>query len=263
MSRLYGIIGALIISTMGFSQLNEVTIGYQLSLPQSAMKNGCYSGHGLHFGNFRHFKYVKGFSVGADFGIGSYASVSHPQQYVFRDGSITNTEAVLSSSLYYASLAARYVPFSRKNVSTFIEVQGGYFGMYSSIFIADPLDPLGCRALENRNLVGSGTAYWSPGAGLQILLNKNPKREVHTLTLGTRFISGRALEYANMNRIYHNHSNGPVQPSLEPSNGESPLMITFINVATNERHEHSVAELYTHPLRALQFNLSYSYRFGK
>ncbi|MCU0387861.1 MAG: hypothetical protein MUE71_04575 [Chitinophagaceae bacterium] len=262
MNKLYTFLIALLFSLASFGQLNQVTFGYQLSLPQATMKNGWNSGHGIHFGYHRYFKAIEGFSLGADIGIGNYALERQPQQYVFEDGTITNTEASLSSSLAYGALAARYEPLWRNKLSPFIEIQGGYFGMYSSLFIEDPRDPLGCRALESKDVVSSGTAFWSPGLGFDLELGKD-KNDIHGLALSARYVMGGQLEYANMNRLYHTH-NG--QTNGQPENtvaGESPLMVTFINVTTNQLHEHSVAELYNHPLRVLQFNLTYTYRFGK
>ncbi|HSK11787.1 MAG TPA: hypothetical protein VK907_01175, partial [Phnomibacter sp.] len=174
----------------------------------------------------------------------------------------TNTTANLTSSLGQFAFAARVSPLASKKVSPFFELQAGYFNMSSRIYIEDPTDPLGCRALEERNIVNSGTSFWSPGAGVQIFLGKGKNNEMHSLEVAARNIRGGKLEYANMNRLYHDHGQtGEPEPDL--TKGEFPYMVTFVNVTTNEQHQHSVAELYKHPLRVLQFNVTYSYRFGK
>jgi hypothetical protein len=261
MQKLYSSLFALLLASAAFGQLNEISGGYQLSLPQASMKNGWSSGHGINLAYYRHFAHIEGFSVGMDVGLGNYAMKNEPQRYVFRDGSVTHTTATLSSSLVYGALSARYSPITHKGFSPFVELQGGFFGMHSSIYIADPTDPLGCRALENRNILSSGTSFWSPGAGFKVQLGKPTKNEIHSLEFKARFIRGGNMEYANMNRLYHNHDQ-TAEP-FDPNKGESPLKVTFVNVTTNERHEHTVAELYEHPLRALQFNFTYSFRFNK
>ena len=262
MKKLYFLIPALFCSGLVLAQLNEFAAGFQFSMPQGAMKNGWSTGYGLNMGYYRHLANVKGLSIGADFGYGTYAMDTQPQEYRFRDGTITNTEVNLSSSLGYAAMATRYEPLLSKMFSPFVELQGGYFGMNSNLYIEDPTDPFGCRALENRTLVKSGTAFWSPGAGLKIQLSKCKLGDIHSIEIRARYIMGGELEYANMNRIYH-HQDQNSNGQEEMAKGEKPLVVTFINVTTNELHEHSVAELYKHPLRALQFNLSYNLRFSK
>ncbi len=243
------------------AQLNEFGVGYQLSLPQLTMKEGWNAGHGIQLSYFRHFKEADWLSAGTNIGIGSYAMKNQPQQYRFSDGSITNTTAALSSSIASAALAVRLSSFDDKKIRPFVELQGGHFWMYSTLFIEDPTDPLGCRALENRTLVKSGTMFASAGAGFQFLFGKGSKKDLHFLEISARSLFGNNLEYANMKRLYHNHTLATNPTTASP--GERPLVLTFINVTTNAQHEHTVAELYNHPLRVLQFNVQYAYRFSK
>lgn len=260
MKKLYFLLFLQALAFAVFAQANEFGLGYQLSLPQSEMKNGWNAGHGIQLSYFRHFEKAKWLSVGGNFGIGGYAMETQPQEYMFRDGTITNTDVILSSSLGSAALSTRMTAFTSKTVMPFVELQSGYFWMYSSLYIEDPSDPFGCKALESKTLVNSGTFFGSVGGGVQILLGKANYRGRHLLEMGARSVFGNNLEYANMNRIYNDHE---VTSEPLPAKGEKPLMVTFINVSTNEQHEHSVAELYNHPLRALQFNVQYAYRFGK
>jgi hypothetical protein len=261
MKKLYMFLFASVLVLSVSAQLNEFGIGYQLSLPQLKMKDGWSSGHGIQLSYFRHFKEADWLSVGTNIGIGSYAMKNQPQQYRFSDGTITNTTATLSSSLGSAALAVRLSPLAGKKAMPFIEIQGGNFWMHSTLFIADPTDPLGCRALENKTLVKSGTMFASAGAGLQLLLGKGKKNDLHFLEISARSLFGNNLEYANMNRLYHDHTS-VTNPTPEAPN-EKPLVVRFINVTTNVQHEHTVAELYNHPLRVLQFNVQYAYRFSK
>ncbi len=260
MKKLYLSAIVLMVSTIGFAQQHEFGIGYQLSLPRQMMEKGWNSGHGLNMDYFFHFKKVKGFSLGTHLGYGSYASQSQPQEYKFSDGTITQTTVDLSSSIASGSLSARYAPFIHKKVSPFAEIQGGYMDMFSDLYIEDPKDPLGCRALESNTLINSGSLFYAVGGGLQVYIGKSEKNK-HLLELSARTLWGGEMEYANMNRLY-NHADVTGNPMPEAEMGEKPLMVTFINASTSQQHMHRVAELYTHPLRMLQIQLQYVIRFN-
>ena len=244
-----------------FAQKHEFGFGYQLTLPMEMMQNGFNTGHGINLHYFKFIRSVKGLSLGAQLSYGLYASKEKPQHYVFSDGSSTHTTASLSSSMAFLGISARYAPFIRNKISPFVELNGGFMGMYSSLYIADPTDPLGCRALENATLVDSEKPYIGLGTGLQVYLGKGRKeKDQHLLELSARVIRGGNIEYANMNRTYDNQNNNPGAPLPSPEAGQTPLMITFINVSSSQQHMHSVAELYDHPLRMAQFQLQYIFR---
>lgn len=263
MIKFYCSLFCLLASTFLFAQKHEFGIGYQLSLPRQMMEKGWNSGHGLNMDYFYHFKKVKGLSLGTHLAYGSYASQSQPQEYKFSDGTITNTTVDLSSSIASASLSARYAPWVSKKVSPFAEVQGGYMGMFSNLYIEDPADPLGCRALESNTLVNSGSLFYALGGGIQVYIGKSKEKSknIHLLELSARTLWGGEIEYANMNRLY-NHAEVTGNPMPDAEMGEKPLMVTFINASTSQQHMHTVAELYNHPLRMLQIQLQYVVRIN-
>lgn len=263
MKKNYFLLFTLLASLHVFAQKHEFGIGYQLSLPRQMMEKGWNNGHGLNLDYFFHPKTVKGLSLGTQLGYGLYASQSQPQQYKFSDGTITNTTVDLSSSIASASLSARFAPWVSKKISPFAEIQGGYLGMFSDLYIEDPTDPLGCRALESNTLVSSGTLFYALGGGIQVFIGKskdNPKN-IHLLELSARTLWGGEMEYANMNRLY-NHADVTGNPMPDPETGEKPLMVTFINASTSQQHMHTVAELYNHPLHMLQIQLQYVFRLN-
>lgn len=261
MHKLYLSLYCLLASTFLFAQKHEFGIGYQLSLPRQMMEKGWNNGHGLNMDYFFHPKTIKGFSIGTHLGYGSYASQSQPQVYRFIDGTITHTTVDLSSSIASGSLSARFAPWVSKKVSPFAEVQGGYMGMFSNLYIQDPADPLGCRALESTTLVNSGSLFYALGGGIQVYIgkSKDKPKNIHLLELSARTLWGGEMEYANMNRLY-NHADVTSNPMTDPEMGETPLMVTFINASTSQQHMHTVAELYNHPLRMVQIQLQYVFR---
>jgi hypothetical protein len=262
MQKIYLLLPLLIAAIFAEAQRNEFGFGYQLSKPQGNMKNGWDAGHGIQMQYHRYLRDVKGLGFGVNFGYGNYAWERNPQQYRFPNGSVTNTTAVLSSSLVSAGASVKIVPFVNKRFSPFAEIQAGIFGMVSSIYIEDPADPLGCRALENRNLVSSSTFYQAAGIGVQWQPGKSSSGSRHLIELSIKGVRGGDMEYANMKHVYDQHSQTSVQNPRQGS-GERPLVVRFVNVQTNEQHDHSVAEIYNHPLRMVQLNLQYSFRFSK
>jgi hypothetical protein len=263
MKKLYLSTFILMASRFVFAQKHEFGIGYQLSLPRQMMEKGWNNGHGLNMDYFFHPKTVKGFSIGTHLGYGSYASQSQPQEYRFIDGTITYTNVNLSSSIASGSLSARYAPLISKKFSPFAEIQGGYLGMFSDLYIEDPRDPLGCRPLESNTLVSSGSLFFALGGGIQLYLGQGKKdgKQKHLLELSARTLWGGEMEYANMNRLY-NHAEVTGNPMPDPEMGETPLMVTFINASTSQQHMHTVAELYNHPLRMVQIQLQYVVRMN-
>jgi hypothetical protein len=150
-----------------------------------------------------------------------------------------------------------------KKFSPFAEIQGGYLGMFSDLYIEDPRDPLGCRPLESNTLVSSGSLFFALGGGIQLYLGQGKKdgKQKHLLELSARTLWGGEMEYANMNRLY-NHAEVTGNPMPDPEMGETPLMVTFINASTSQQHMHTVAELYNHPLRMVQIQLQYVVRMN-
>lgn len=91
---------------------------------------------------------------------------------------------------------------------------------------------------------------------MQVAFGKNPARARIFLEFQAKTVFGGKTEYANMNCLY-NHPNLTSPNVRGQTNTERPMLVNFVNVGTNELHEHTVAEIYNHPLRMWQFNINW------
>lgn len=259
------LLGTITISAA--AQSNALHFGYQGTVPQGLMKHGWTSGHGIHFGYSRALKSVPELSFGGTMSYGLYASKRQPQQYVFSDGSTTFTHVNLSSSIATFAGTTRYTFFPDRKVTPFAELQAGYFGMFSDLYIEDPTDPLGCRALEASNVVSGGTLYGSVGTGFTFNLGRPGTGQRHQLQVGVWSGRGGNIEYANMSKLVHRDHAFPTAAGTNELNvrgNPRPLMATFVNVTNNNTlHQHSIAEVYNHKLRMLQVQVSYTWWFKR
>jgi hypothetical protein len=258
MKKFYTLLTLTFITLLAAGQRSNIVLGYLYSTPQAAMKDGWNQAHGLQMAYLWDVGESRKFSLGPQLGFGSYANNTSEQHYSFQGAPPTITTASLHSALSNFGLTGRYHPLgqAQKRISPFAEVQSGYQNMRSSISFPDPTDMSDCPAHEQTNVVSNGTMYGSLGGGIQIAFGKAKGNARNHLELSARSVFGGQIEYANMNRLY-NHPNLTSPTVRGQSANERPLLLNFVNIGTNELHEHTVAELYNHPLRMWQFNINW------
>ena len=122
------------------------------------------------------------------------------------------------------------------------------FTFFSTIYIDDPNDAGGCHALEQKTLINDKTFYWSAGTGVQLdpaHFAKNKSKGIILIDLGANLINGGSLDYINTKHL------ADAQTVSDPAG--KPLQVKFINVSSQQIHEHTVAQVYTSPLRMIEF----------
>ena len=192
---------------------------------------------------------LKRLSVGLEFGIGIYAHETIDQTFQFDNNTSTVLPVDYSSNVFNANIQARFNLLSDKNfIIPYINAKGGLYNFYSSVYIGDPEDDGGCRALEQENIINDKTMYWSAGGGLQInpaifSKNKHAGRVIFDISANT--IRGGTINYINTKHL--------MDPQNTSDPDGKPLDVRFINVSTQSIHEHTVAQVYTSPLRMLEF----------
>ena len=232
------------------SQQFKLTTGYSLGLPRQDLNNNIQPVHSMQTGLLYQFPgELKRLSVGFDIGIGMYAHQTIDQTFQFDN----NTAAVLpvdySSNTFNANIQARFNLLSDKYfIIPYINAKGGLYNFYSSIYIGDPDDADGCRALEQENIMNDKTMYWSAGGGLQInptIFSKNKHSSRVMIDISANTIQGGEISYINTKHLMD-------APATSDPDGK-PLNVRFINASTQSIHEHKVAQVYTSPLKMLEF----------
>ncbi len=233
-------------------------LGYNLFLPKADMKKGFGSAHGFDMDLLYALKKAPFIRLGADMQYSIYASSSRQQEFAFRDGSTTIATVNLNSQIVSLGAKARFeCPLAKESggrVKPYGQVQAGVLSMYSTLYVEDPHDDDGCKPLEKRTPVKDYTWYAGAGGGLMIdLAGKKNARDTYFLDIGLSCIGGGKQRYANMGKVYDAAAADPSKPG--------GLNVQFVNVSTNEVHEHRVADVYEHAVRLAQVQVRFVCRF--
>ncbi|HEU5167487.1 MAG TPA: hypothetical protein VFU29_18210 [Chitinophagaceae bacterium] len=241
------------------SQQWKFTSSYSLGLPRQEMGKNIQPVHSLQTGVLYQLPgELKRLSAGLEFGIGIYAHERIDQTFQFDNNTSTVLPVDYSSNAFNANLQARFDLLSDKNfIIPYINAKGGLYNFYSSIYIGDPEDDGGCHALEQENIINDKTMYWSAGGGLQInptIFSKNKRSTKVMIDISANTIRGGEINYINTKHLMD------AQTMNDPDG--KPLEVQFINVSTQSIHEHTVAQVYTSPLRILEFRAGITLKLG-
>ncbi|MEO6611583.1 MAG: hypothetical protein ABIT05_05245 [Chitinophagaceae bacterium] len=231
----------------------SINVGYSLGAPEQKMADNIKPVHSLAAGGMYKLPgKLERIQVGADLSWGMYANTRKMQTFNFGGGSSTETWVNYSSNVLQASIASKVFLLTDKNIMPYASGKVGYTSFYSNIYIEDPNDPNGCKALDQRNLIKDGTIMGGYGGGLQVnwdAFSKKKNNKGAYIDISVNSIRGGNLDYINTKKLID--ANNP------PTGSDGkPLTVRFINATTQEIHEHQVAEVYTTPLRLLEFKLS-------
>ncbi|MEO7923390.1 MAG: hypothetical protein ABIR30_06910 [Chitinophagaceae bacterium] len=241
--------------TISSSAQFSINMGYSLGAPQQKMAENIKPVHSITAGAMYNLPgALNRIQVGTDISWGMYANTRKMQTFNFGNGSSTETWVNYSSNVIQGNLVSKVFFLKDKNIMPYASGKVGYTSFYSNIYIEDPDDPDGCKALDQRNLIKDGTISTGYGGGLQVSWNmfgckKSRDRKDGYIDLSVNNIRGGNLDYINTKKLID--ANDP-----PPSSEGKPLNVRFINATTQEIHEHQVAEVYTTPLRSLEFKLT-------
>jgi len=256
-TRLLAII--VLSSSLSCVAQTDFGISYRLGVPLQKMADHMRPAHQAVFsGNYRlPIKKHQQVWVGAELGIGNYAHKTIEQTFQFRDGSTTQTDVRYNSSLAYANAVLRYDIPLKGRVTPYVNLKGGYTSFYTSIYIEDPTDPDGCKALDKDVALKDGSMTWGYGGGFRVNISKKGRKaNTYLLDFNVSTMRGGNVDYLNVKTLGEHNHNG--QPSEE---GVKPLTTKFINVNTQDIHEHQLAEVYNSDIRLLQVNMGLIMKF--
>lgn len=203
----------------------------------------------------------------SDLSTGAYAYKSRKEQYTFSDGTQTETWVNYSSNLHKLLFGFNYDVGKRENLfSGYLTAQGGYAIMNSKIYIEDPNDPDGCKALVNKNTFIYGSGIYAAGGGIRINIQQIKKTQSkigfsHYIDIGVKYIGGGDFNYVNINHMKEESHGITHSGSGNADSDTRDLTVKFVNVTTKDVHEHKVAEVYSSPFKMMNLKLSYLVRF--
>lgn len=251
MKHLYTtIIGSLLLGTT-MAQLS-VGSGYQLALPLAQMKTNINPTHSLVVAGLYQLPRMRQLSVGLEFGIGTYAQKNMEQTFTFSNGNQTVTNVNYSSNMWQGAALVRYDLTKNAAITPYVSSKVGYNRLYANIRIDDPHDSDGCHPLDKKSLLGDGTMTASAGLGVKLdmaAFSRSWDKGQAWFDLSVHYTRGSNVSYINTRKLS--------SATTASSEGAQPLNLQFINVSTQNIHEHQVAEVFTSPLRMLQLQLCF------
>jgi hypothetical protein len=241
------------------SQQWKLTGNYSLGIPRQQMEKNIQPVHSLQAGVLYQLRHLKQLSLGAELGIGSYASKRIEQTFQFSNNVASVVPVNYNSNTFNANLQARLNLMNDKNhIVPYINAKGGLYNFFSNIYVDDPRDADGCHALVQKNIINDKTLYWSAGGGLQInpaIFSKKKRKDNVLIDISANTIRGGTMDYINTKHLVD------AQTVTDP--GGKPLQVQFINANTQQIHEHTVAQVYTSALRLLEFRAGVTVLLGK
>lgn len=198
--------------------------------------------------------------------VGQYDSRTSKETFIFDDGSATVTDVSFRSNMNKIQLGTKiyYTSFYRP-VRGYVTPQIGYHFMNSRIRIEDPEDEDDCMPLKNRIAHRSSGLTYGLEAGLEldvIGLIGGDYSESRVYFSVAYLGSFKKIDYVNT-RYMNEHEHGVYEGEhghYVDSDGRA-LTAQFINLSSNDLHEHKIAEVYRTYLRFININIGYVWYF--
>lgn len=228
----------------------EITGGYSIAIPRGKLNDYINLTHSVALRGIYRLPVNPKVWLGTDLSIGTYAQKTEQQTYQFTNGITTTTNVRFSSNVFNGHMETGYDFISQRKIVPYVTVKAGLSNFYSSIYIEDPHDADGCRPLDNKNVFGDVTFSYGAGAGFRLDGKQFFKSSSHNwaIDFSVTYLTGGTLDYLNVRHLQDNAASS------------KEFMVKFVNVTTNEIHEHKVAEVYTSKLKQIDVRLGFVYR---
>ncbi len=155
----------------------------------------------------------------------------------------------------YSNLNLRYEILRQGKIIPYVQLSGGVNSLGTKVRINIHEDQMGgddCVPLENEVTFRKRSMTWGYGGGLLINLSNKRCGNIDNgtqLNISVNRIHGNRIDYVNVKELQQ-----PVTP--QENNDESKtLTMQFVNLNTNNIHNHTVARLYNSPLQQLQIKV--------
>jgi hypothetical protein len=199
---------------------------------------------------------------------GSYSNKTLQQTYIFDSLSSTTTDVRYTSAMNRLNFGTKvYLTNAYTSVRPFVTPQLGYTFMRSKIVIYDPADEDDCKALDRETTQRYSGFTYGGEAGVEIAMDRlfkgvtNSKHKLYASVSYTQ--SFRPFEYVNI-RYMQDHDHAAMAPGSHTGTSSEDgrdIDAQFVNVSTNDIHEHKIAELYKTDLRFWGINIGYVFSF--
>jgi len=233
----------------GFAQTWEFGSDFNLAQPVGGMTRTMNNAFGMSIGVAKKFK--SPFALGIEAGFANYGSQTSRQAYTFDDGSVTETDVVVSNEIYTLQLTGKYFLRNNKNINPYISGKAGITWFNTTLTIEDPEDEFSCHPLESDMLSRDKTYLVSGGAGVRVDFNtffKKMETQRFYFDLSVHSTQGGTVRYMNSEM-------DPGQPMPDKD-----VTAKFLNTQTQVIHEHHVGYVYTSLMNMVDYRLGVVFR---
>lgn len=223
---------------------------FNYARPNGGMGRNIEQGFGITLEGARVLKNAP-FTVGAEFSYNAYGHEKTRQQYTFDDGSVTETNVIVTNAFSNLFLTGKFFLRNSKLINPYLSGKMGYSWYRTNLTIEDPEDVDGCQPLESDRLLTDGTFTASGGGGVRVDFSgvfKKVRSNMLFFDLSVHTTQGGNVEYMNVHR-QNNHGTP-----------ERDVMARFINNRTQVVHEHHVGHVYTSDVEMMEYRFGVVYR---
>ena len=244
----------------GISQAQiEMGMHYFVSAPLGAMGQNIQPVHNFGMTGYYRLKAAdRRVYAGADISFGQYAYVSQDATFISENGSATTTTVDFSSNVRNYHAVAGYDFAKNTAIVPYITVKAGVSNFSTNIVIEDPDDHHSCHPLDERNVFCDATFSGGAGAGVKIDASsffKNWDKGSWWFDFSANYLSGGSIDYVNVKHL------SPEKKS--PTRNTKDVYVEFVDITTEEIHEHPVAPVYSSTLKFLDFKVGMVKTFGR
>lgn len=250
MKKLLLVILSLMFADISLAQRWDMGMNFNYSKPIGGMSTNINHGFGVTLEGARLLKNAP-FSIGAEFSYNAYGHDKTRQQYTFDDGSVTETNVIVTNTFSNLLVTGKFFLRKEKLVSPYLSAKLGYSWYRTNLTIEDPEDADGCQPLESDHLLKDGTFTASGGAGVRVDFSsvfKKVKSNMLFVNLSAHMTQGGTVKYMNVDKHTNHH------------NHDSDVVARFINNRTQVIHEHHVGYVYSSLVEMMEYRLGVIYR---
>lgn len=193
-------------------------------------------------------------------GWGLYSMQTLQQTFIFDNGAQTTTDVSYTSKMSkYLFGFKTMIGHEYRLVRGFVTPQIGIARMSSKIAIADPEDEDDCKVLDSKTTQRFIGAVYGGEAGvdldLKLLTDKVDQGEIILFAAASYLRGFKHFQYTNVKYM----QDGPHDTHVE--HDDRDINAQFINLSTNQIHEHKIGELYHSALEMIGFNFGIKFNF--
>ncbi len=239
---------AMVLTCVGnaFGQRWDLGTNFNYAKPVGSMARNIDNGYGITLEGARILKNVP-FSVGAELAFNAYGHDKSRQQYTFDDGSVTETNVIVSNNFSNFLVTGKFFLRNTRMINPYVSGKVGYSWYRTTLTVEDPEDEDGCHPLESDKLLKDGTLIASGGAGVRVdfsSLFRKMKSNTMFFDLSAHMTQGGTVHYMNSDKR---------PPQQTP---DKDVMMRFIDPKSQIIHEHHVGNVYSSLVEMIE------YRFG-